>query len=279
LLPGSEGENALVVTLPKDGATHAVTFDASSYVGYSGSDQTPTAGMRAGVVETVSVPQGYSLQPVSAPPPRLAAGTAWLFYSDSIGIGAETNFPSTDGYIQQLRVSGRYAGEIEMEAYGGRALMHDLPTAGAAKGFADLLKGRWGCPARFTASVMTNDYGRGLETAAAGGANMAAFWAEWNSICPETVNVQQSALRRSVEIANALGDTLGSWRVQMAAACSAAKSCSNVDVTGPGYPGPGVNCVVPGAIRTAVFPSQASDGLHLTTCGATMLRGLVFAQW
>jgi hypothetical protein len=279
LFPINLGNNTFEVALPGDGALHSVTFDVSSYVGYSGYDATPTTNMRAGVVEQVAVPAGYVLKPVVAPTPVEDATYAWLFYADSISIGSQTNFIASDGYVSQLREEGAYPGPIEFESYGGRALYHDMPTPAAATAFADTLKSRWGCPAKFTAEVMTNDYGRYVQTAASGAANMTAFWAEWNKICTRTVNIQQSAFMRSNEGENRLGDTLPKWRQAMAQACSSAKSCTNVDATAAGYPGPNVDCPNPGSGPASGYPSQATDGVHFTTCGATMARMKEFGQY
>jgi hypothetical protein len=275
--PWKLGANRLAVGLPGDGQSHAVTIDVSGYVGYSGNSATPTTGMRAAVVTAVAVAAGYTLTAVTAPAPT----NAWLFYTDSLGLGALTNYPETDGYVGQLRMLGGYPGDIELEAYGGRALYYDMPTTGAAVQFADTLRSRWGCPARFTAETMTNDYGGSLWTAAQGGQSMAAFWGEWNRVCPQTINVQQSAFLAAVETPNLLGDTLGQWRTAMAAACSAAKSCTNVDATASGYPGPGIACPGSGnGVGTGVgFASLGTDGLHLTSCGAAMARAVEFRQW
>ncbi len=273
LTPGSLGSNWQSVGLPGDGAVHAVTVDVSGYVGYSGNNDSPTKGMRAAVVTKVGVPAGWKVSAVAPP----VVQNPWLFYVDSIGLGAETNFWETDGYIGQLRVSGGYPGEIELEAYGGRALYYDMPTPVAARQFADGLKSRWGCPARFTAGVMTNDYGKALWRAADGAGSMAAFWKEWNAICPGTMNMQQSAFLKVGETANTLGDSLQDWREALAAVCAAAKACTNHDETGPGHPGPGVSC--PGLGTGGNFPSLAGDGLHLSTCGATMAFRQEFGTW
>lgn len=272
IFPTNLGSNTAQIGLPS--GTNIVTCDAGSFVGYSSSDTTPTTNMTAAAVQSVSVPYGFTLSGVTPP----SVTNAMLILGDSISICYGCNFPPDDAYPAQLRNSGLYAGNIEFEAYGGRALYHSFCPAGtcssgAATAFADTLKTRWGCPANFLVQEVTNDYGRALISPANLQTYMGSFWTEWIADCPSTTNYQQMAFYRGTETANGLGYTMPQYRTAMsnaAGAASPAVTILNSSMTG--YPAVGNNCS--GGPSTA--PEYASDSLHLTSCGQFLAYEAVF---
>lgn len=322
------GPQLVTIALPGDGGSHTVTFNAVGYVGYSSSDATPFTGMYTTVVQDVRVPVGYTLTPVTAP----ALSNTFLFLGDSISISSQTNYYWTDGFVPLLRSNnGGHAGSVVPNSIGGGALYHYLgcnPGAGGGSSltctstawaggsvsqttahtpaaFANQLKTWYGCPATLYIEAQTNDQGRSLWFASDGQIAMGYFWTQWTSICPSTVNYQQSAFYKTTSAAaNGKGDfsvhyTLTgtvqspSWQVDLAAACSAAPApgCTNIDASGTSATGTAANAVAFPVFGDATYGnckvydatgpttannSYAGDGLHLSTCGTRQAFCAIF---
>ena len=311
------GGQPITLALPGDGATHTVKCNAASYE-QAGSTATPFVAAGSTLVNSVSVYGNYTLAGVT---PSYANEA--IIEGDSISVGYNTNYSETDSAFVKLRTnSGGNVGNLIFDGMGNMQLWHIVgcnPGAGGGSSttctatawpaggtsntssltpaaYANLMKARYGCPKYTFWEYATNDYSQANWYAADAQTAMGYFWTQWNSICPAVTNYQLSPNYRQTETPNAKGDYLvqytsagvlqsPSWQADLAAACTAATSCTSLNTTGTsssgtvgntaGFPIYGdttySNCnAVLGTGPSATNNAFNTDGLHPTTCGQQM---------
>jgi lysophospholipase L1-like esterase len=167
-----------------------------------------------------------------------------LAYGDSIAVGGNCTYPITQGVWGLVRVSV----PVIVEAWGYRSLYDDGVDATARQTFVDHLA--LSSPGVVWIAIGTNDYGIPRQTAANFGTAYADLLDKLHTALPSATIYAQTPLVRSSEGANALGDTLGAYRTQIATAQSTRSAYCNL---------------VDGSAILEV--GDLADGVHPTTVG------------
>lgn len=172
-----------------------------------------------------------------------------LVYGDSIAVGANSTYPTHQGWPMLLRLAGQ---PTAVEAWGYRALGYDLlaDNFGSTTALAAQLAGY--APAKIWMAIGTNDYGLEAESAANFGTAYADLLDKLHTALPSATIYCQTPIQRGTETANGFGNTLGDYRTQIATAVSTRTAyCTLVDGT------------------AAAFPQlvDLDDGTHPTTAG------------
>lgn len=187
-----------------------------------------------------------------------SAARTMVIVCDSIGTSsADNHFTS---WVAALR--GRYPGAVLVHGAPGKQLHDDAANiSGAAQTIARAQ------PSDVWIALGTNDFAFALWNAATFGAAYAQFVDALHAYAPQARIWCQSPLRRSApasEAANALGDTLSTYRAPIATIAndpSRVPWCHHVDGTGAAFP-----------------QAPAIDGIHPDTDQHGQIAGAVCAQ-
>jgi lysophospholipase L1-like esterase len=237
----------------------------------------PAAGSTTAIVElaagskTVSIVNGSQSKPASSVigtfVTQIAANAAMTavapsasnrvaIYGDSIAVGANSS-PITQKAWALLVRADYYPDSLAVEGYGYRTLHSDCVNAPARAAFVAKIVTL--NPERLVIAIGTNDYGLEPWSAASFGTAYAALLDDLNTALPTMTIFCVTPLLRTVETANAYGDTLGAYRTQISTAVGTRGSfCTLVDGT---------------AIMTV--GSLDADGLHPTTAGHALYADAV----
>ncbi len=137
----------------------------------------------------------------------------WVIYGDSIeGAGPAGSSPF-QAWTEQERL--QYAGDVQIEAYGGRALHNDCSTPTPTTAFAARLAGY--NPSRVVGCIGVNDYLNAPWTAAQFAAAYGSLWDQFHAAKPAVPVKLVTPLVKASEVANSAGDTLGAYRTAITA--------------------------------------------------------------
>ncbi len=142
-----------------------------------------------------------------------AATNKWLVYGDSIEGGGPNVTSPFQAWTEQERI--QYPGDVQVEAYGGRALHNDCPTPAATTAFAARLAGY--NPSRVVGCIGVNDYLNAPWTAAQFAAAYGSMWDQFHAAKPTVPVSLVTPLVKASEVANSAGDTLGAYRTAITA--------------------------------------------------------------
>ncbi len=142
-----------------------------------------------------------------------AATNKLVIYGNSIEGGGPNVTSPFQAWTEQLRL--QYPGNVQIEAYGGRALHNDCATPAAIVAFVARLASY--NPSRVVGCIAVNDYLNAPWTAAAFATAYGAMWDQFHAAKPAVPVELFTPLVKASEVANANGDTLGSFRAAITA--------------------------------------------------------------
>jgi len=170
-----------------------------------------------------------------------------VVYGDSITVGANATYPTSEGWPVLLRANI----PIAVEAWGYRTLYDDAHTVPLRAALVAQLAS-FG-PGAIWLAIGTNDYGLEEWSAADFGTAYAALMDDLHVALPSATIYCQTPIERTDESANIFGDTLGDYRTQIATAVSTRTAFAIlVDGTDVAFP---------------QSPGDLDDGTHPTTAG------------
>ena len=171
-----------------------------------------------------------------------------LVIADSIGVGANSLTPNTDGWALKLRAL-RSVKSTVLEAYGFRSLWDDCQNS--TKRAALVARITELAPAKLYIALGINDYGLSKWSATDFGAAYAALLDDLHVALPSLVVWCQTPIVRGVETQITVGyGTLSDYRSQInAVAASRSSYCATVDGT------------------SILTTGDLDDGVHPTTAG------------
>lgn len=171
-----------------------------------------------------------------------------VLIADSIGVGANSDAPNTEGWALKLRAL-RSGKSTMLESYGFRSLWDDCQDS--TKRAALVARIVTLAPAKLYIALGTNDYGLSKWNAAGFGTAYAALLDDLHAAMPSLVVWCQTPIVRSVETQLTAGyGTLSDYRTQINTVSAARSSyCNLVDGT------------------AIVTTGDLADGVHPTTAG------------
>jgi lysophospholipase L1-like esterase len=206
----------------------------------------------------VYIPGQATIAPPSEPANRI------IVYGDSIAVGANATVPTSQGWTNIVRATYAATGGLAVEGWGYRALKDDAVDATARAAFVARLLSAYPGADTIWLAIGTNDYGiAGKWNAADFGTAYAALLVALNAAFPAANIYAQTPIERTVETANAYGDTLGAYRTAIGTAAGGKAYVTLVDGTAAAYP---------------QAPGDLADGVHPTDAGHIMYADAVEAE-
>ena len=199
-----------------------------------------------------------------------APANTLLVYGDSIeGGGANANVPF-GAWTELLR--GQWAGDVQLEAYGGRTLYDDCATPAATTAFAAHLAAQG--PAKLICCIGVNDYSNGQWSLAAFAAGYGSLVDQFHALAPAVpVAVVSPLLTTAREGPNGAGVTLGQYRAAVLALAAGRSWLTVVDgsrvLAAADLNSDGVHPTIAGQAKLVLFYLGVANAITLSSVGPT----------